>query len=304
MFSSIPLRYLSSLSTSWLAIEGLHCSPSNWQFRAALRSTMFLFYSLASQILWKKHRQDGKYQYQMGNRSNQERRHSPSRTTSPSVSVEEPEPYIASATPEPERDNELPVILDPIIPTSAALEPLVFNEPSANTDPIQAPVEFKLPPAPAEEPDPIPRVVEPPSGQDEQNVNNPTIYVSPPPVPAVRVEQPVAVSVEQHNQQPEPSFGHWSSTLSEIKQKIEPLASATLQRLPRLDPSQVCVSWLTLVTHSYSFYFTTERTSRSCYPAPYFLALIHVPCLNFYCRPRVSQRLSRTPRRCVLLSHR
>ena len=195
------------------------------------------------------------------------------------VGFEEPEPYIATVTPESERNNELP-ILDPIIPTSVALEPLVFNERSANTEPIQAPVEFKEPPATAEQPDPIPTLVEPPSRQDEQNVNNPTIYISPPPVPPIagRVEQPVAVPVEQYSQLPEPSFGHWSSTLSEIKQKIEPLASATLHRLPRLD--QVCVLWLALVTHSYSFYFATERTSRSCYPAPYFLALIHVPCLN------------------------
>ena len=201
----------------------------------------------------------------------------------PFVGVEEPEPCIASVTQESERNNELPVILGPIIPTSVALEPLVFNEPSTNTEPIQVPVEFKEPPATAEVPGPIPTVVEPSSTPDEQSVNNTTIYVSPPPVPptAGRVEQPVAVPVEQSSQLPEPSFGHWSSTLSEIKQKIEPLASATLHRLPRLD--QVCVLWLALVTHPYSFYFTTERTSRSCYPAPYFLALIHVPCLNPSC---------------------
>jgi hypothetical protein len=282
MFSGIPLRYLSSLSTSRLAIDGLHCSPSNWQFRAALRSTTFLFYRLQPVFFDTVEEVSPGREISVPNGQQIKPREAPQpvKNDEPLVSVEEPEPSITSVTPEPERNNELPVILDPIIPTSAASEPLVFNEPSANTDPIQAPVEFNMPPATAEEPVPIPTLVEPPSGQDEQHVNNPTIYVSPPPVPATagRVEQLVAVSVQQYS---EPSFGLWSSTLSEIKQKIEPLASATLQRLPRLD--QVCVSWLTLITHSYSFYFTTERTSRSCYPAPHYLALIHVPCLNSYC---------------------
>lgn len=170
----------------------------------------------------------------------------------PLVNVEELEPYITSITPEPERDNELPTIVDPIDPTSVASEPMVFVEPPANTDrpdPIQAPMEPKVPEEPqaiADELDPIPVQPDPipvraePSGKVKQNVDNPAISISPPPEPAaaVRVEEAVAISVGQRSRQPV-SLGQWSSTLFEIKQKIEPLASDTLQRLPRLD--QVCV---------------------------------------------------------------
>jgi hypothetical protein len=165
----------------------------------------------------------------------------------PVVTAEEPEPYVTSVTPEPERNDELPAIVDPPIdPASAAFEPM---EPPANTEksgpPIDAPVEPKVPdepPATANEPDPIPARAEP-SGKDEQIVDNPMISISPPSEPpaAGPVEQVVAVSVEQ---QPGTSLGQLSSILFEIKQKIEPLASDTLQRLPRLD--QVCVSKLTL----------------------------------------------------------
>ena len=161
------------------------------------------------------------------------------------VNVEELEPYITSVTPEPERDNELPAIVDLIDPTPAAVEPIVSVEPPTNTDrsdPIQAPMEPKVPDEPlatADEPDPTPVHAEP-SGKDRQNVDNPTISISPPPEPvtAVPVEQAVDVTVEQRSRQTGSSLGQWSSTLFEIKQKIEPLASDTLQRLPRLD--QVC----------------------------------------------------------------
>jgi tetratricopeptide (TPR) repeat protein len=169
---------------------------------------------------------------------------------------------MTSVTPEPKRDDELPAIMDLIGSASAALEPVVFVEPPTNTDKldsVQAPVKPKVPdepPATADEPDPIPSCVET-SGQDEQNVDNPTISILPPPEPATagRVKQAVAPSIEQHSQQPGPSFGHWSSTLFEIKQKIEPLASGTLQRLPRLD--QVC-----LVAGSRSTYLPFPTASQ------------------------------------------
>ena len=100
---------------------------------------------------------------------------------------------------------------------------------------------------------------------------------------AVRVEQAVAVSFEQHSQRPGSSLDHWSSTLLEIKQKIEPLASDTLRRLSRLD--QVCISrtgrflqhMLTLPKR------VAERVSRSCYPAPCCFAPTHVLRLTSYC---------------------
>jgi hypothetical protein len=163
----------------------------------------------------------------------------PRETPQPVEPVEEPEPYITSVTPEPERDNELPAI-----DLAPAALPVVSVEPPANTDkpgPIQAPGEPKVPdepPVTADEPDPIPARAEL-SGQDEQKVDNPTISITPPPEPATAGPVEQAVAVEQHSQ-PGTSLGQWSSTLFEIKQKIEPLASDTLQRLPRLD--QVCVS--------------------------------------------------------------
>ena len=120
-------------------------------------------------------------------------------------------------------------------------------DPTANVDrpdPIQAPMEPNVPeepPVTANEPDPITVCAEP-SGKDKQNVDHRTTSISPPqePTTSTHVDQAVAVSVGQQNLQPEPSSDHLSSTLFEIKLKIEPLASDTLQRLPRLD--QVCVS--------------------------------------------------------------
>ena len=218
------------------------------------------------------------------------------------------EPYITSATPEPER-NEFPMVVDPIDPTSAAFEPMVFVEPLANTDRpdlIQVPMEQKVPEEPlvtANERDPIPVHTEP-GGKDKQNVDNSAISISPPPksATAVRVEQAVAVSVEQRSRQPGPSLAQWSSTLFEIKQKIEPLASDTLQRLPRLD--QVCVSRTAFVAHAYPPNCVAERASRPCHPTPCHFAPSHVLRLTSYCRVCVSQRLSRTPHLCALLPHR
>ena len=124
---------------------------------------------------------------------------------------------------------------------------MVYVEPPANTDrpdPIQAPIELKVSEEPlvtANEPDSIPVCTET-SGKDKQNIDKPTISISPPPehATAVHVGQAVASSVRQQSRQHGLSLGHWSSILVEIKQKIEPLASDTLQKLPRLD--QVCVS--------------------------------------------------------------
>lgn len=137
--------------------------------------------------------------------------------------------------------------MDPIDPTSAAFKRMVFVEPPANTDgpdPIQAPIEptvSKEPLVTANEPDSIPVHTEP-SGKDKQNVDKSIISISPPPehATAVHVEQAVGVYVRQQSRQHGPSLGHLSLTLVEIKQKIEPFASDTLQRLPMLD--QVCVS--------------------------------------------------------------
>jgi hypothetical protein len=164
------------------------------------------------------------------------------------------EPLVNVEFPKLERNDELPTIMDPINPASTALELMVLVELPANTDkpdPIQAPVEPKGPDEPpaADEPIPIPVRVEP-SGKDEQNDDNQTISISPPPEPAitVHVEPAVVISVEKHSQQPRPSFGHWCSTLFEIKQKIEHLASDTLQRFPRLD--EVSVSRSALVAHA------------------------------------------------------
>ena len=207
----------------------------------------------------------------------------------PLVVVEEPEPYVTSVAPEPERIYELSPIMDPIDSVSAAFEPMVFVETPANTDrsdPIQAPVEPKVPdepPATTNEQDSIPARAEP-SGKDKQNVDSPIISISPPPEPptAGHVEQAVAVSVEQHSQQPGRSLGDWSPTLFEIKQKIEPLASDTLQRLSRLD--QVCVSRPALVAHAYASYPRHRESQWTLFPnavlfcaysctAPHFLLL-------------------------------
>lgn len=167
----------------------------------------------------------------------------------PLVNVEEPEPYITSVTPEPERNDEHPAILGPIVPTPSALEPKASGEPPAatyNRDPIQAPVEPKMPeepPATMGEADLIPPLAKS-NEQREQNVDNPTVPVSPllESATAGRASQVGTVSVEQHGRQLDTSFGQWSSTLLEIKQRIEPLASDTLEKLPQLD--QVCVSML------------------------------------------------------------
>ena len=156
------------------------------------------------------------------------------------TSQEELEPYITPVAPEPERDNESSMIADPIDTTSNALERMVFVEPPANLDRPDPTQTLMEPLVTANEQDPIPVRAEP-SGKDKQNVNNPTNSIShrPEPAAAVRVEQAIAVSAGQRSRQLGPSLGHWSSTLFEIKQKIEPLASDTLQRLPQLD--QVCV---------------------------------------------------------------
>jgi hypothetical protein len=131
-------------------------------------------------------------------------------------SVNQPEPFIISVTPEPERVNEPPAKMVPIIPV--APEPTVPDKRPVTAEP-------EVPPVIAAEEDPtIPTPVGP-SGQDE-----PDVPVSVPPA----LPGPVA-PVEQS----EPSFGDWSSILSEIKQRIEPLASGTLQRLSQLN--KVCV---------------------------------------------------------------
>ncbi|KAH8992500.1 hypothetical protein EDB92DRAFT_576512 [Lactarius akahatsu] len=155
------------------------------------------------------------------------------------VYVEEPEPFKVSATvtPEPERDDEPPAIVDEREPTSVTLEPTVSEPPASvvHPDPIQAPAEPEVhdgPPATTDKPDPIPMPVGP-SGNNELNVDHPTIFVSPAPPEPARVERTIVVPVEQPTRRPESSFGHWSSTLLEIKHRIEPLASGTLQRLPQ-----------------------------------------------------------------------
>ncbi|KAH9065653.1 hypothetical protein EDB87DRAFT_870053 [Lactarius vividus] len=157
-----------------------------------------------------------------------------------SVNVEEPEPFRVSVTPDSERDVGPPAVVDEREPTSTTLEHTLeptVSEPPASTDqpvPIQAPAEPKVPdgpPATADKPDPIPTPPGP-SGKNELNVNHPTIFVSPASPEPARVEQSISAPVEQPTQRPESSFGHWSSTLLEIKHRIEPLASDTLQRLP------------------------------------------------------------------------
>ncbi|KAH9035064.1 hypothetical protein EDB84DRAFT_1485940 [Lactarius hengduanensis] len=146
------------------------------------------------------------------------------------VNFEEPEPFRVSVTvtPEPERDDEPPTIVDEREPTSVTLEPTVSEPPASadHPDPIHAP------PATTDKPDPIPMPAGP-SGNNELNVDHPTIFVSPAPPEPARVEQTIVVPIEQPTQRPESSFGHWSSTLLEIKHRIEPLASDTLQRLPQ-----------------------------------------------------------------------
>ncbi|KAH8990163.1 hypothetical protein EDB86DRAFT_2831257 [Lactarius hatsudake] len=109
--------------------------------------------------------------------------------------VEEPDTFIIGVTPEPERDGEPPASVD---------------KPNPN-------------PAPAE-----------PSAEGEPDANNPTGSVSPAsPEPARRAEQAICISLGKSSQQQEPSFDHWSSALLEIRHRIEPLASGTLQRLPQ-----------------------------------------------------------------------
>ena len=148
--------------------------------------------------------------------------------------VEEPEAYMTSVIPEHERDDELPAILDQTDPNSAALDPTASD---------------KLPAA-ADKPDSTPTPVGPyvitdslfavTRMQNEQNVDNPTVSISPvASEPVARVEQAIGVSVEQSSRQPEPSFDHWSSTLLEIKLRLELFASSSLQRLPQ--SNQVCV---------------------------------------------------------------
>ncbi|KAH9081556.1 hypothetical protein EDB83DRAFT_2309959 [Lactarius deliciosus] len=133
------------------------------------------------------------------------------------MNFEEPEPFRVSVTvsPEPERDDEPPAIVDEREPASVTLEPTV-SEPPASADlpdPIQAPAETKVldgPPATTDKPDPIPH------HQNLHASNERSSFPSSSPT-----------------QRPESSFGHWSSTLLEIKHRIEPLASDTLQRLPQ-----------------------------------------------------------------------
>ncbi|KAH8990166.1 hypothetical protein EDB86DRAFT_1803394 [Lactarius hatsudake] len=156
-----------------------------------------------------------------------------------SVNFKEPEPFRVSVpvTPEPERDDEPPTIVDEREPTSVTLEPTVSEPPASadHPDPIQAPAEPKVPdgpPATTDKPDPIPMPAGP-SGQNELNVDHPTIFVSPTPPEPARVERSIVVPIEQPTQRPESTFGHWSSTFLEIKHRIEPLASDTLQRLPQ-----------------------------------------------------------------------
>jgi hypothetical protein len=159
----------------------------------------------------------------------------PIKQDEPPVNVEELEVYYLTSPviPEPERNDEPPVILDKTGLTSAALESTASDKP----------------PATADKTDPVPTPAGP-GVQNEQNIDNPTVSVSPvPPEPVARVEQAISVLVEQPSQQPEPSFDHWSPTLLEIKQRIEPLASGSLQRLPQ--SNQVCVLMPALVAHPY-----------------------------------------------------
>jgi tetratricopeptide (TPR) repeat protein len=142
----------------------------------------------------------------------------------PFVNVERPEsePSIILVTPEGVDEPLGPT--DPI-PTSP--EHTVCEIAAENPDQIQA-AEPGVLPVITDKQDPIPPVE--PSGNDGQNVDISTGSISPAPSgSAGRVEEePCPPAVDPSRA----SFVQWSSTLSEIKQKIEPLASATLQRVP------------------------------------------------------------------------
>ena len=163
----------------------------------------------------------------------------------PSVNVERPEPFIISGTPESEPAPL--VILDPIYRNTAQERTASGNPPAKPEVPGKPPViadERGITPEPVipEHVIPEPVIPEPlpPVEQHEQNVHIPDVFVPPvPPAPLTPIEQVIDISAQQTNPQSEPSFSHWSSTLSEIKEQIEPLASGTLQRLTWLN--QVCV---------------------------------------------------------------
>ncbi len=106
------------------------------------------------------------------------------------------------------RNDESPVILKQINPISASLGFKVDYPPADKPDSIQAPLRPDVrPPALMAKPDHIPTTAE----SDRQGDNKSTTS-NPPPLPP---------------------FGLWSSVLFEIKQRIEPLALDTLQRLPQ-----------------------------------------------------------------------
>ena len=149
------------------------------------------------------------------------------------VNVEEPEHHMPSDIPEPERHDERPSILDQADLTLVALVPTAPDESPAIADSL----------------DSTPTLVG--SGvRDEQDVGSPTASVSPVPLePTGHIGQAISIFVKPNNEQPEPPFSHWSSHLLEIKQRIEPLAPGTSQKLPPMD--QVCVLTPALVTYSY-----------------------------------------------------
>ena len=168
----------------------------------------------------------------------------------PSVNDERPEPFIISGTPEPEPAP--PVPLDPIYRNTAQERTASGNPPAKPEVPGKPPViaderDIILEPVILEPVTPEPVIPEPvtpepvvPVEQHEQNVHIPDVSVPPvPPAPVTTIEQVIDISAQQTNPQSEPSFSHWSSTLFEIKEQIEPLASGTLQRLTWLN--QVCV---------------------------------------------------------------
>ena len=199
----------------------------------------------------------------------------------PPVIVERPEPFIISVTPEPERVDEP---LGPTYPIPAPLEPTASDQPPATAespDPIRDAKRDVLdePPVITGGQGSIAALVGP-SGKDAQKVDIPTVSV-PQQDPAAWVEPATSAPGGQPTQRSEPSFGHWSDILSEIKQKIEPLASSALQRLPPLD--QVCVSRPALLWHILTIHnLITERTSQSRFPASYRLAPTLVLRLTFY----------------------
>lgn len=158
------------------------------------------------------------------------------------------------------RNNEPSAILDQRSAVSAFQERTSFDKPPATTDkPNRV---LHVVPEPIMKYEPMP-----------PHVDSTTISVLPaPPEPAERAENAISVYVEHPGQQQEPelAFGHWSSTLSEIRQRIESLASGTLQRLPRLD--QVCVLKPVHVPYSYHSQLH-HRDSQS----------IRFPCAGFVC---------------------